>query len=49
MTSLRAPLLSSLLGLALLGTGGLAAAEVIQHYGARPEMSLAKLLADSKA
>tara|TARA_R110000787_G_scaffold39882_16_gene99551 strand:- start:880 stop:1875 length:996 start_codon:yes stop_codon:yes gene_type:complete len=29
--------------------GGLAAAEVIQHYGARPEMSLAKLLADSKA
>ena len=29
--------------------GGLAAAEVIQHYGARPETSLAKLLADSKA
>lgn len=29
--------------------GGLAAAEVIQHYGARPEKSLAKLLADSKA
>ena len=29
--------------------GGLAAAEVIQHYGARPEKSLAKLLADGKA
>ncbi|MDA1323916.1 MAG: adenosine kinase [Proteobacteria bacterium] len=27
--------------------GGLAAAEIIGHYGARPEMSLAKLLADS--
>jgi sugar/nucleoside kinase (ribokinase family) len=27
--------------------GGLAAAEIIGHYGARPELSLAKLLADS--
>ncbi|MFT5440217.1 MAG: sugar/nucleoside kinase (ribokinase family), partial [Alphaproteobacteria bacterium] len=27
--------------------GGIAAAEVIQHYGARPEASLAKLLAES--
>ena len=27
--------------------GGLAAAEIIGHYGARPEMSLAKMLADS--
>ena len=27
--------------------GGLAAAEIISHYGARPEVSLAKLLADS--
>ncbi len=27
--------------------GGLAAAEIIGHYGARPEVSLAKLLAES--
>ena len=27
--------------------GGLAAAEIISHYGARPEVSLAKLMADS--
>jgi len=27
--------------------GGLAAAEIISHYGARPEVSLAKLLAES--